>query len=237
MRVFVSMLMILCWQISICQVQEKKGWVKVFDGSSVSGWRGYNRADAPGAWTVEDGALKINRKSSKDKWHADRGDLIYPVKYQNFELKLEYKVAKGSNSGILYLVTEIPNKLIYHSAPEFQILDNENHPDAKRGKNGNRQAGSLYDLIAANPQVSKPYDTWNSVRIVVKKGHVEHYLNGKKVVKYQLWGEDWKSLVAESKFKSWNEFLMPGGSTQSGYIALQDHHDDVWFRNIRIKKL
>jgi hypothetical protein len=221
--------------MGVTATAQKKGkWVTLFDGKTMNGWRGYNMPGVPNAWTIEDGALKINAKSPATN---ERGDLLFDKKFKNFELQLMYKVDKGANSGILYLGQELPGKKIYQSAPEYQVLDNENHPDAKAGKNGNRKSASLYDMIPATPQVDKGFGQWNEVRIIIKDGHVQHYLNGKKVVEYTLWNEDWKNMVLNSKFKDWADFMNAGGDTRSGYIALQDHGNNVWFKNIKLREL
>lgn len=213
-------------------------WITMFDGESFDSWRGYNRADVPKCWTIEeDGTLKINSRGATFEGSKDRGDIIFDRKFQNFEFEFEYKVAKGANSGIFYLAREIEGKPIYRSAPEYQLLDNANHPDAKMGRDGNRQSASLYDLIPAVPQSSKPFGEWNQGRIVVQDGRVSHYLNGYKVVEYVLWGDEWKAMIDNSKFKGWTEMIEAGGPDRSGYIGLQDHSDDVWFRNLRIRSI
>jgi len=212
-------------------------WITMFDGESFGEWRGYNRADVPKSWTIEDGTLKINRRGAQFEGSTDRGDIIFYQSFKNFEFEFEYKVAKGANSGIFYLAREIEGKPIYRSAPEYQLLDNENHPDAKMGRDGNRQSASLYDLIPAVPQSSKPYGEWNKGRIVVKDGNVSHFLNGHKVVEYKLWDSGWETMIENSKFKGWTEMIEAGGPERSGYIGLQDHSDDVWFRSLRIRSL
>lgn len=219
------------------------GWVTIFDGTSTDGWRGYNKTELPGAWSIEDGALKISGSGAGEAGAKDGGDIIYDKKFKNFELELEWKVAKGSNSGIFYLAQEIPGEPIYISAPEYQILDNENHPDAKMGVDGNRQSASLYDMIAAKPQNSKPYGQWNKAKIMVYKGTVVHYQNDQQVLEYHLWTKQWQDMLDNSKFskEAWPvayELLIDaGGPEKAGYIGLQDHGDDVWFRNIRVKEL
>lgn len=221
--------------VGLTATAQKKGkWINLFDGKTMKGWRGYNMTGIPNAWTIEDGALKIN---SKTPTTSERGDLLFDKKFKNFELSLTYKVDKGANSGILYLAQEIPGKRVYQSAPEYQVLDNENHPDAKAGRDGNRKAGSLYDMIPANPQNAKGFGEWNEAKIIVKDGHVQHYLNGKKVVDYQLWDQNWENMVRNSKFKDWSDFMHPGGAAGTGFIALQDHGNNVWFKNIRLREL
>ena len=213
------------------------GWITLFDGNSFDGWRGYNRSDMPTAWTIEDGAIKINGSGRGEAGAKDGGDIIYDQKFKNFELTFEWKVAKGANSGVFYLSQEIEGEPIFKSSPEYQILDNENHPDAKLGKDNNRKSASLYDLIPAVPQNSKPYGEWNTGGIMVYKGTVVHSQNGENVVEYHLWTPEWEQMVEGSKFKGWENFIKAGGDNQEGYIGLQDHGDDVWYRNIKIKVL
>jgi hypothetical protein len=220
---------------SVAQPQEE--WITLFDGTSFDGWRGYNRTDMPTAWTIEDGAIKINGSGRGEAGAEDGGDIIYDRKFKDFELTFEWKVSPGGNSGVFYLAQEIPGRPIYESAPEYQILDNERHPDAKLGKNGNRKSASLYDLVPANPQNAKPAGEWNTGGIMVYQGTVVHSQNGENVVEYHLWTDDWKKMVADSKFKDWPEFLNAGGENHEGYIGLQDHGNDVWFRNIKIRIL
>lgn len=218
-------------------VADTTGWETVFNGTDFTSWRGYNRTDMPKAWTIEDGAIKINGSGKGEAGAKDGGDIILDKKYKNFEMTFEWKVSEGGNSGVFYLAQEVPGKPIYESSPEYQILDNAKHPDAKLGKDGNRQSASLYDLVPAKPQNAKPAGEWNTGGIIVYKGTVIHQQNGENVVEYHLWTDDWKNMVANSKFKNWPNFLNAGGEKQEGYIGLQDHGDDVWFRNIKIKNL
>lgn len=152
-------------------------------------------------------------------------------------MSLEWKISEGGNSGIFYLAEEIEGEPIFTSAPEMQVLDNERHPDARLGKDGNRKSGSLYDLIPADPQNANPVGEWNKVSIIVYRGTVVHIQNGETVVEYHLWTDDWKEMVEDSKFKDWENFLNVGGNDKHGFIGLQDHGDDVWFRNIKIKRM
>ena len=212
-------------------------WITLFDGESFDGWRGYGRNDMPSAWTIDNGAIKINGSGRGEAGAEDGGDIIFDQKFKDFELTFEWKVAKGGNSGVFYLAQEIEGEPIWKSSPEYQILDNANHPDARLGKDGNRQSASLYDLIPATPQNSNSFEEWNTGGIMVYKGTVVHFQNGENVLEYHLWTDDWKEMVEASKFKGWENFINAGGDNQEGYIGLQDHGDDVWFRNIKVKEL
>lgn len=220
----------------LSEKEKEEGWELLFDGETTEGWRGYLKDEFPTqGWTIEDGALKVIGSGAGEA--GGGGDIIYDEKFKDFELSLEWKVSEGGNSGIFYLAQEIEGEPIFTSAPEMQILDNERHPDARLGKDGNRMAGSLYDLIPAKPQNSKPAGEWNKVNIIVYRGTVVHFQNGEQVVEYHLWTDDWKEMVADSKFKDWENFINAGGEDRTGYIGLQDHGDDVWFRNIKIKRM
>lgn len=223
--------------------KDADGWITIFDGKTFTGWRGYDREDMPGAWTIEDNAIKINGSGAGEAGASNGGDVIFAHKFKNFELELEWKVAKGSNSGIFYLAQEVEGQPIYISSPECQVLDNENHPDAKMGKDGNRQSSSLYDMIPAKPQNAKPFGQWNKVKIMCYKGTVVHYQNDEPVVEYHLWTQKWKEMLDKSKFSkeewplAYELLLNCGGPNKEGFIGFQDHGDDVWFRNIKVKIL
>lgn len=212
---------------------KKEGWKLLFDGTSTENFRSYGKETFPSkGWVVENGTLKVLGSGHGEA--GGGGDIITKNKYKNFEFSLEWKVSPGGNSGIFYLAQEKEGQAIYKSAPEMQILDNVKHPDAKLGKDGNRQAGSLYDLIPANPQNAKPVGQWNKIKILCYKGTVVHTMNGENVVEYHLWTQDWKDMCAKSKFKNWPDFI---NTAKEGHIGLQDHGDDVWFRNIMIKEM
>lgn len=245
----ISAIFVLAIAMTGCKGMKKKKDAKdantivLFDGTSTEGWRGYNRADLPGKWSIDDGALKISGGGGGEAQSKDGGDIIFDRKFKNFELTFEWKVSKGGNSGVFYLAQEIPGQPIYISAPEYQVLDNVNHLDAKLGVDGNRQSASLYDMIPAKPQNSKPFGEWNTGGITIYKGTVIHYQNGAPVVEYHLWTQQWKEMLDVSKFSkdkwplAYDLLLNVGGEEHEGYIGLQDHGDDVWFRNIKVKIL
>lgn len=195
-------------------------WIVLFDGSSTSAWRGYQKQELPSGWQVVDSALTRV---------GPGGDIITRDQFGDFELELEWKVPPKGNSGIMYRVTEADSNT-YRTGPEMQVLDDAGHPD---GKDRLTSAGSNYALYAAPAGVVKPAGEWNSVRIVARGAHIEHWLNGQKVVEYELWSPDWEAKVKASKFAAW-----PGyGRATRGHIALQDHGDRVAFKNIRIREL
>jgi hypothetical protein len=212
--------------------EQKDGVILLFDGNSTDQWRGYEKTDFPKGWNIEDNAIHCIGSGKGEAGQG--GDIITKEKFKNFELTLEWKISEGGNSGIFYLAQEIPGEPIWKSAPEMQVLDNEKHPDARLGVDGNRQAGSLYDLIPAKPQNAKPVGEWNTAKIMVYRGTVVHYQNGVQVLEYHLWTDDWKKMCANSKIKDFNYFV---DTAPEGFIGLQDHGDDVWYRNIKIRKL
>lgn len=218
---------------TLTQAEIDEGWELLFDGITTAGWRGYGLETFPEkGWVIEDGVLHVLASGKGEA--GGGGDIITEKKYGNFELSLEWKVSEGGNSGIFYLAQEKPDQPIWKSAPEMQILDNAKHPDAKLGVDRNRTAGSLYDLIPGDTSAVNPAGEWNQVKVMVYKGTVVHWVNGKNVLEYHLWTDDWKNMVLKSKFKDYEDFL---NTADVGYIGLQDHGDDVWFRNIKIKEL
>jgi hypothetical protein len=219
---------------TLTEAQKAEGWQLLFDGNTATGWRGYNKKTFPEkGWEIVDGTIHCIGSGTGEAGNG--GDIITEQQYKDFELSLEWKISKGGNSGIFILAQEKPKQPIWKSAPEMQVLDNENHPDAKLGENGNRMAGSLYDLIPANPQNAKPFGEWNKVRVLVYQGTVVFYQNDVKVLEFHLWTPDWNDMINKSKFKGWEDFINAGGTEKKGYIGLQDHGNDVWFRNVRIK--
>lgn len=219
--------------VTLSEAEAADGFYLLFDGETSAGWRGYNKDAFPeSGWVVEDGVLHVMGKGTGEAG-GKGGDIIYDKKFSDFHLKMEWKVSRGGNSGIFYLAQEIPGEPIWKSAPEMQILDNENHLDAQLGVDGNRKSGSLYDLIPANPQNANPFDEWNEVEVMVYRGTVVHRMNGQVVLEYHLGTSDWNRMIENSKFKPYTEWF---GVARDGYIGLQDHGDNVWFRNIRIKE-
>jgi len=215
--------------------EKQEGWVLLFNGNNSEGWRGVNKADFPAGWEVVDGTLHCKGSGMGEAGAEEGGDILYGKEFSNFHLKFEWKIGEGGNSGVFYLGKEVEDWPIWKTAPEFQVLDNDKHPDALLGENGNRKAASLYDLIPANPQNTKPAGEWNTAEILVYKGTVVHKQNGETVLEYHLWTDDWNQLVARSKFPSLNPDW--ANVAKSGYIALQDHGDDVWYRSFKIREL
>ena len=208
-------------QNKLSDQEKKEGFVLIFDGKTTDGWRGFQKDVAPERWVVEDGTLHF-----KPKADGTRGDIVTDKQYSDFYLKLEWKIAENGNSGILYLGSEDSKfKYIFQTAPEMQVLDNAGHPDAKLGTDGNRQAGSLYDLIPAEPQNFNGAGEWNQIELIVKDKHVKHIQNGVVVVEYEYGTPMWKALVARSKFPGLNADWV--NLQEEGVIGLQDHGDNV----------
>jgi hypothetical protein len=198
------------------------GWRPLFNGTDLSGWRGYKGAPAPTKWRVENGAITLGAEGRD-------GDIVTADEFENFELQLEWKISEGGNSGIIYFVREVEGaEQTYSTGPEMQVLDDARHPD---GKLPSHRAGALYDLLPASKAAAAPVGTWNKVRIISRNGRIEHWLNGRKVVATRYGDEGWRRLVAGSKFKAMPHFA----KLPRGRIALQDHGDRVWYRNIRIR--
>ncbi len=220
---------------TLTAAEKEAGWVLLFNGETPEGWRGVNKDHFPTGWQVVDGTLMCKGSGEGEAGAEDGGDILYDQKFKNFQLKLEWKISEGGNSGIFYLGEEVEDWPIYKTAPVFFFFFFFRHPDAMLGKDGNRMAGSLYDLIPAKPQNAKPAGEWNSVEIICYQGTVVHKQNGEVVVEYHLWTDDWNALVADSKFPGLNEDW--ANVPKEGYIALQDHGNDVWFKNIKIKEM
>lgn len=213
--------------------EKNEGWELLFNGKNFKGWRQCNGTEMPANWVIEDDAMKVFTGKGKKEGQGARGDILYPgKKFANFELSIDWKSSKKGNSGIFYYVQEVPGKPIYFASPEVQVLDNV---DASDNKVDSHLAGSLYDMIAADPKTVNPAGSWNTVVIKVKDGHVTHTMNGTEVVAYTLWTPEWDELVQNSKFKNFQGFT--DGIAKEGYIGLQDHGYAIWFRNIKIREL
>ncbi len=221
-------------QNTLTDAEKADGWKLLFNGKTSEGWRSFRKETFPSDWKVTDDGTLYFAASQRAEGSTEGGDIIYGEMFGDFHLKLEWKISEVGNSGIFYLGQET-HDYIWMTAPEMQVLDNEKHPDANMGTNGNRQAGSLYDLYAATPQNARPVGEWNQVEIICKDRKVQHIQNGEVVVSYELDTEKWKADVAASKFPGLNENWV--NVPTEGYIGLQDHGDDVWFRNIKIKSL
>jgi cytochrome c len=204
------------------------GWRLLFDGQSTDGWRGYKKDAMPPGWKVIDGAL-VRMQGGEGGLGAGGGDDIVTVdQFDNFELSLEWKIVAGGNSGILYRVTE-DAATSWHVAPEMQVLDNSRWPDRDK----RQLAGALYDLYQPAKDVTRKPGEWNEARVVARGNHVEHWLNGEKLLEYERGSEDWQKRVAGSKFKDLASFA----KADKGHICLQDHSDRIEYRNIKIREL
>jgi hypothetical protein len=213
-------------QNTLTQDEKKAGWTLLFDGKSTGGWRTFNTKSVGAAWKVEDGALTLESKAKEG-----RGDLLTDKSYENFEFTIEWKISNCGNSGVIFNVVEDPKyKATYFTGPEMQVLDNTCHPDAKIIKH---RAGDLYDLISVSKETVKPAGEWNVAKIVSDHGKMQFWLNGEQLVTFTMHDAAWDTMVAGSKFKSMPDF----GKATSGHIALQDHGDQVWYRNIKIREL
>jgi hypothetical protein len=205
---------------TLSDAEKNDGFKLLFDGQTTQGWRGYRKSKCPDAWQVVDGTLTLKGRG---------GDIITEEQFENFELLIEWKISSGGNSGIFYHVRE-GNEPSYATGPEVQVLDNERHAD---GKNPLTTAGSCYALYAPTKDVTKPVGEWNQVRLIVRGQHVEHWMNGEKIVEYEKGSDAWNAKVAGSKFRSMPNF----GKPTKGHICLQDHGDVVSFRNIKVREL
>ena len=206
---------------TLTPAEQSAGWRLLFDGTTTTGWRGYKADAVPNGWRAENGTL------TKD---GSVGDILTADQFANFELALDWKIAKGGNAGIFYRGTQEYDH-IYWSAPEYQLLDDANAPD---GKSRLTSAAAAYALYPPPAGIVKPAGEWNATRLVVNGAHVEHWLNGQKVVQYELWSPDWEAKVKASKFKDWPNY----GRAKRGYIAIQGDHDGALaLRNIKLRTL
>jgi hypothetical protein len=215
----------------LSQQEQNEGWKLLFDGQTTNGWHTYGKSTIGKAWKVVDGTLYFDAASKKSFQTPEGGDIVTNEEFENFHLKLDWKISPNGNSGIMFYVHEDPVKYSepWHTGPEMQVLDNNGHPDAKILTH---RAGDLYDLIAAKENV-RPVGEWNEVEIIANRGDLKFFMNGEQVLQTTMWDDNWREMVAKSKFKD-----KPGfGTYKKGRILLQDHSDDVWYRNIKIREL
>jgi hypothetical protein len=216
--------------------EKADGWKLLFDGKTTEGWRSARGGGFPAVgWAVKDGVITVTETGGEEAGNG--GDIVTTRTYGDFELSVDFKTSPGANSGIMYFVDLdlMPWKNGHGSAIgfEYQVLDDALHPDAKRGKNGDRTVASLYDMIpAAADKPIKPVGEWNTARIVVRGQHGEHWLNGVKVLEYDLDSPEFKAILTGSKYRVFPSY----GHGGSGYILLQDHGFPVSFRNIKIRE-
>jgi len=206
------------------------GWKLLFDGRSLQGWHGFRQKSAPPEWQAVDGALVLNRRSAPGVSGELGVGLTTDEQWDDFELTLEWKLAEGGNSGVFYRVSEeesAPNM----SGPEMQVLDNLRHPDAQHGLN--RTAGACYQVYPPTRDVTAPVGQWNRARLVAQGSHIEHWLNGERVVVYELGSADWQARVRQSKYKDRPRY----GRVPKGHLVLQDHEHRVEYRNLKIRPL
>jgi uncharacterized protein YaiE (UPF0345 family) len=210
----------------------KDGWQLLFDGKTTRGWHTYGKTEAGAAWQATDGSLHLDASKKADWQTIGGGDIVTDAAFENFHLMLEWKISKDGNSGVIFDVQDDPAKyeFVWHTGPEMQVLDNDGHPDGKIPKH---RAGNLYDLIAASSEPVKPVGEWNLSEIIQNRGKLEFKLNGVTIVSTTIGDDSWKALIAGSKFKVRPDF----GLFSKGKLALQDHGNDVWFRNIKIQQL
>lgn len=208
---------------TLSEAEREAGWRLLFDGTSLDGWRGYQRDSIPGGWTVDEAALHFEGEGRNST------TLITDEEFSNFELRLEWKIAEQGNSGIMYRATEATEDA-YRTGPEYQVLDNT-VLDSVAGSI--HQAGALYGLYAPSEVVARPAGTYNQARIVVNRSHVQHWLNGTKLLEAEMGSDDWSERVAGTKFEDYAGFA----ESESGHIALQDHGHPVWYRNIKLRPL
>lgn len=203
-----------------------EGWKLLFDGKSLTGWRTYQNKQSD-SWSVKDSSLYC-KGSESDKSDL-RADLITNEQFENFELSLDWKISPQGNSGLMYMVTE-GSKAAYMTGPEYQLIDDKGFPEKLEDW---QKTGANYAMNSAPDAAPNPVGEWNNTRVVVLNGHVEHWLNGKKILEYELWSDKWKAEKANGKWKDTPEY----GMSKKGHIALQDHGSEAWFRNIKIKQL
>lgn len=207
---------------TLSPMEEALGYQLLFDGKTTNGWKGWRKDHVPTGWSVVDGTLTFTPGK-------ERGDICTTEDFADFELRLEWKIQPGGNSGIFYRASE-RKEIPWETAPEMQVLDDERHPD---GQDPLSRAGACYAMYPASQKVVRKAGEWNQVRIRAIGKHVEHWLNGTKVVEYEIGSPEWKDRFAKSKYRDLPEYA----SLPKGKFVLQDHGDQVWYRSIRVRKL
>lgn len=216
---------------TLTEKEKADGWKLLFDGKTTSGWRNFNSDKIGSGWKINDGAIMLDVSKKKDGQVVGGGDIVTNDEYENYELSLEWKIQKCGNSGVIYNVVEDKKyNYVWETGPEMQVLDNICHPDGRIEKH---RAGDLYDLIQTKFVAANPAGEWNQAKIISNKGKYEFWLNGYKLVEFEMHTDQWKDMIAKSKFKDMPDF----GKAKKGRIALQDHGDQVWYRNIKIREL
>jgi hypothetical protein len=213
---------------TLSDAEKSAGWRLLFDGQTTAGWRGWRMKEMPNGWKVIDGVMTRVSGGAGGKGAGGGDDIVTVEQFDNFELQIEWRIVAGGNSGILFRVTE-DAETSWHVAPEMQVLDNTKHPNRDK----RQLAGACYDLYAPAKDVTKPVGQWNHARIVADGPHIEHWLNGEKVVAYEIGGDDWNARIAKSKFKDKPKFA----KAAKGLICLQDHSDRIEFRSIKVRPL
>lgn len=211
---------------------QQSEWESLFDGKTLKGWHVYGHKQNITTWKVADGAIYFDPSGKRLDGSKVSNDLVSDKSYENFHLKYDWKIAKNGNSGLIFWVQEdsIKYKHTFHTGPEMQVIDNDGHADGKIEKH---RAGNLYDLVAGKEGAVKPAGEWNTAEVICNRGKMEFILNGVSILTTNYGDENWKNMVANSKFKSMADFAKVFG----GKFALQDHGDEVWFKNIMVKKL
>lgn len=216
-------------EVTVVEAQEEE-WIDLFATNDFSKWHKYGGGDAGNAWKIENGEVYLDA-NNPDMEKVDGGDIVTNEEFDNFHLKYDWKISENGNSGVIFYVHEAPEyENTYNTGLEMQVLDNEGHPDAKIISH---RAGDLYDLIVSSEEKANPFDEWNSAEIISNNGQLEFILNGTSIITTTLWTPEWEALIADSKFKDMPNF----GTFKKGSIALQDHDNLVYFKNVMIKKL
>jgi hypothetical protein len=221
------------YQDSTKTAQTKPGeWVNLLADSTMAGWHTYGKGPVGAAWKLHNGELHLDASKKADWQSAGGGDIVTNDEYENFDLKVEWKISRAGNSGVMFYVHEDTSKYKYpwQTGPETQIADNKENED---GKLIRHRAGDLYELMSIDKEIVNPAGHWNKTEVISNKGKLTILVNHEVVLQTMLWDAKWKKLIAGSKFKEWPGF----GTFKKGRIALQDHGADVWFKSVEIKKL